>query len=149
MQPRLLPAHDARPEGGQMEVHARGSGQCSALGRLVVPVMHSRATPGDEGGKGGADRRAPAMTKLSGAPLPPTPPPPAFMPPVEACLYFGASKTRLYDHFAKLDPGILVQVGGRTLVDVERLKALISGMPRGPRKQLAPDRNRKGRKRRT
>jgi hypothetical protein len=49
-------------------------------------------------------------------------------------LYFGVSKTRLYDHFAKLDPGILVQVGGRTLVDVERLKALIDAMPRGPRK---------------
>jgi hypothetical protein len=67
----------------------------------------------------------------------PLPLPPAFMPPAEACLYFGVSKTRLYDHFAKLDPGILVQVGGRTLVDVERLKALIAGMPRGPRNPSA------------
>jgi hypothetical protein len=75
--------------------------------------------------------------------------PKLFATVAEACLCFGTSKTRLYDHLAKIDPGILVQMGGRTLVDVERLKAIIAGLPRGPRKPPAPDRNRKGRKRRT
>jgi hypothetical protein len=65
----------------------------------------------------------------------------------ETRLCFGVSKTRLYDHLAKIDPGILVQMGGRTLVDVERLKALIAGMPRGARKMSAP--GRKGPPRRT
>jgi hypothetical protein len=74
--------------------------------------------------------------------------PKLFATVAEACLYFGTSKTRLYDHFAKLDLDILVQVGGRTLVDVERLKALIAGMPRGPRKPSLTGRNRKGRPRR-
>jgi hypothetical protein len=74
--------------------------------------------------------------------------PKLFATVTEACLYFGVRKTRLYDHLAKLDGDILVQVGGRTLVDVERLKALIAGMPRGPRKPPAPGRNRKGRTRR-
>ena len=59
--------------------------------------------------------------------------PPAFMPLAEACWHFGISKTRMYE-LAKLDAGILVQLGGRTLVDVERLKALIASMPRGARK---------------
>ena len=59
--------------------------------------------------------------------------PPAYMPPDKACQYFGVSRTRLYD-FARIDPAIIVQMGGRSLVDVERLKALIASMPRGPRK---------------
>jgi hypothetical protein len=59
--------------------------------------------------------------------------PPAFMPRADGCWHFGVSKTRLYE-LAKLDAGILVQVGGRTLVDVERLKALIAALPRGARK---------------
>jgi hypothetical protein len=74
--------------------------------------------------------------------------PPAFMPPAEACLHFGVSRTRLYDHFAKIDPGILLQAGGRTLVDVERLRALIAGLPRGPRRPNGFGGG-KGRKRRT
>jgi hypothetical protein len=74
---------------------------------------------------------------------------PMFATVAEARLYFGVPKMRLYDHFAKLDSGILVQVGGRTLVDVARLKALIDALPRGPRKPSAPRRNRKGPSRRS
>jgi hypothetical protein len=73
--------------------------------------------------------------------------PTLFAPIADACLIFGVSRTRLYDHFVKIDPSTLVQLGGRTLVDVERLKALIEALPRGPRKASAPV-NRKGRKRR-
>jgi hypothetical protein len=59
---------------------------------------------------------------------------PAFAPPAEACLILGISRTRLYDHLVPLDPGILVQVGGRTVVDIPRALALMASMPRGPRK---------------
>ena len=45
---------------------------------------------------------------------------------------------------ARLDPNILVEVGGRTLVDIPRAVALIDSMPRGPRK---PNGGGKGRKR--
>ena len=69
--------------------------------------------------------------------------PKLFATVAETRLCFAVNKTRLY-HLSNLDPGILVQVGGRTLVDVARLKALIAGMPRGPRKPSAPGRNRKG-----
>jgi hypothetical protein len=62
-----------------------------------------------------------------------------------ACLLLGVSRTRLYDHLAKLDPGILVQVGGRTVVELRRVIALMASMPRGPRKPPEPGRNRKGR----
>jgi hypothetical protein len=83
---------------------------------------------------------------LSGGGQPPALPK-LFATVAEARLCFGVSKTRLYDHLVPLDPDILVQVGGRTLVDVARLKALIDSMPRGPRKPSAPGRNRKGPKR--
>jgi hypothetical protein len=77
---------------------------------------------------------------LSGAPWLP-----AFAPVADACLILGVSRTRLYT-LARLDPNILVQVGGRTLVDIPRAVALIDSMPRGPRK---PNGGGKGRKRRT
>jgi hypothetical protein len=63
----------------------------------------------------------------------PPPLPPAFMPRADGCWHFGVSKTRLYE-LAKIDGDILVRIGGRTLVDAARLKALIDALPRGPRK---------------
>jgi hypothetical protein len=60
--------------------------------------------------------------------------PPAFLPITMACAYLGISRTRLYGHLVPLDPTIIVQVGGRTLVDIPRAMALIDAMPRGPRK---------------
>jgi hypothetical protein len=51
-----------------------------------------------------------------------------------ACLLTGVSRTRFYDHLVKIDPAIIVQVGGRTLVDIPRAVALIASMKRGPRK---------------
>lgn len=59
---------------------------------------------------------------------------PAFMWVSDACRYFGISRSRLCGHLVKLDDGILVQVGARTIVDMARLAALISAMPRGPRR---------------
>lgn len=59
--------------------------------------------------------------------------PKQFATVAETPALFGVSRTRLY-HLSHIDAGILVQLGGRTLVDVERLKALIEAMPRGPRK---------------
>jgi hypothetical protein len=59
---------------------------------------------------------------------------PAFLPVDQACRYLGVSRTRLYEHLVKLDPGIVVQLGGRTVVDIARATALIGSMPRGPRK---------------
>ena len=59
--------------------------------------------------------------------------PKLFATVAETRLCFSVNKTRLYE-LSKLNSGILVQMGGRTLVDVERLKALIEAMPRGPRK---------------
>ena len=59
---------------------------------------------------------------------------PAFAPVAEACPILGISRTRLYDHLVPLDGDILVQLGGRTLVDIPRAVALIEAMPRGPRK---------------
>ena len=74
---------------------------------------------------------------------------PAFLPVNEACAYLGINRTALYERLAPLDPGILVQFGGRTLVDIARAKALIDAMPRGPRKPLALPKkgNGKGRRR--
>jgi hypothetical protein len=66
---------------------------------------------------------------------------PAFMPVPPACLHLGISRTRLYEHLVPLDPDILVQVGGRTLVDMARAFSLIDSMPRGPRKPSAPGRS--------
>jgi hypothetical protein len=61
------------------------------------------------------------------------------------CWHLGISRTRLYEHLAKIDQDVLVQVGGRTLVDIPRAVALIASMKRGPRKPPEPGRNRKGR----
>ena len=83
---------------------------------------------------------------LSGGRQPPQPPLPAYMTVAEACWHFRVSKTRLYCHLAKLDPDILRQVGGRSLVNVARTDALMESMPRGPRPPSG--RNRKGRTRR-
>jgi hypothetical protein len=66
---------------------------------------------------------------LSGGSLPP-----AFLPVDEACAYLGISRTALYERLVPLDPGIVIQFGGRTLVDIARATALIASMPRGPRK---------------
>ena len=63
---------------------------------------------------------------------------PAFAPVAEACLILGIRRTRLYEHLAKLDPAILVQVGGRTVIDIPRALALMASMPRGPRKPPEP-----------
>jgi hypothetical protein len=71
--------------------------------------------------------------------------PPAFLPPKEACAHLGISRSRLYRDLTPLHPGVLVRLGGRTLVDVARLTALISNMPRGPRRPLTIVR--KGRRR--
>ena len=60
--------------------------------------------------------------------------PQQFATVIMACSLAGISGTRLYDHLAKLDAGILVQVGGRTVVDLRRMLALMNAMPRGPRK---------------
>jgi hypothetical protein len=79
---------------------------------------------------------------LSGASLPP-----AFLPVDAACRYLGVSRTRLYEHLAKLDPDIIVQLGGRTVVDVQRATALIASMPRGPRKPPKLPRAVKGKRR--
>lgn len=73
--------------------------------------------------------------------------PKLFTTMTETSAHFSVSKTRIYD-FAKTDPAIIVRIGGRTLVDVERLKALIASMPRGPRKPSTPV-NRKGLPRKT
>jgi hypothetical protein len=73
--------------------------------------------------------------------------PPAFLPVNEARAYLGINRTALYERLAPLDPGILVQFGGRTLVDIARAKALIDAMPRGPRKPLALPRPGKGKRR--
>jgi hypothetical protein len=67
---------------------------------------------------------------------------PAFAPVPEACRILGISRTRLYD-LARRDPAIIVQVGGRSVIDIPRAVALIDAMPRGPRKpnghnRLAP-----------
>jgi hypothetical protein len=59
---------------------------------------------------------------------------PAFAPVADACRYLGISRTRLYEHLAKLDSNIIVQLGGRTLVDIPRAVTLIASMKRGPRK---------------
>jgi hypothetical protein len=59
---------------------------------------------------------------------------PAFAPIAEACRILGVSRTRLYEHLAKLDADILVQVGGRSVIDIPRAMALIASMKRGPRK---------------
>jgi hypothetical protein len=59
---------------------------------------------------------------------------PAFLPVDPACRHLGVSRTRLYEHLVKLDPDIIVQLGGRTVVDIGRATALIAAMPRGPRK---------------
>jgi hypothetical protein len=61
--------------------------------------------------------------------------PPAFLPVDAARSYLGVSRTKLY-RLAQLDPSILVQCEGRTLVDIARATALIASMPRGPRKPL-------------
>jgi hypothetical protein len=72
--------------------------------------------------------------------------PPAFLAVADASRHLGVSRTRLYEHLVKLDPGIIVQLGGRTVVDVQRATALIANMPRGPRK--AQSRRVKGKGRR-
>jgi hypothetical protein len=59
---------------------------------------------------------------------------PAFLPVDAACRHLGVSRSRLYSHLAKLDPSIVVQCGGRSLVDLERAVAVIAAMPRGPRR---------------
>jgi hypothetical protein len=59
---------------------------------------------------------------------------PAFLTVDPACRHLGVSRTRLYEHLAKLDPKIIVQLGGRTVVDVQRAVALIQSLPKGPRK---------------
>ena len=64
----------------------------------------------------------------------PLPLPLLFATITETSVIFSISKTRVYE-LEKIDPAILVQIGGRTLVDVERLRALINSMPRGPRKK--------------
>jgi hypothetical protein len=56
------------------------------------------------------------------------------MPVIAACRVLGVSRSRFYAHLARLDPEILIQIGGRTLVDIERAVALIAAMPRGPRR---------------
>jgi hypothetical protein len=75
-------------------------------------------------------------------------PPPAFLPVDEGCVYLGISRTALYERLMPLDPGIVIQFGGRTLVDVARATALIASMPRGPRKPLGLPRAVKGTRRR-
>jgi hypothetical protein len=71
--------------------------------------------------------------------------PPAYLPVSEACAYLGVSRSRLYGHLARVDPGIVVQLGGRTLVDLGRATALIASFPRGPRKPLPQNGKRKDR----
>jgi hypothetical protein len=61
---------------------------------------------------------------------------PAFMPVDPACRHLGVPRTRLYNHLAKIDPGIIVRIGGRSVVDIPRAEALIRAMPKGPRKPL-------------
>ncbi|HZZ25530.1 MAG TPA: hypothetical protein VFE60_24575 [Roseiarcus sp.] len=63
------------------------------------------------------------------------------MPVLPACRHLGISRTRLYEHLVPLDPGILVQVGGRTVVDIPRAVALIASMKRGPRRPSTPGRS--------
>jgi hypothetical protein len=79
-------------------------------------------------------------------PLQPTPP--AFLPVDPACAHLGVSRSRLYDHLARLDPSILIQCEGRTLVDIARATALIAAMPRGKRAPLMKPRPGKGKGRR-
>jgi hypothetical protein len=59
---------------------------------------------------------------------------PAFAPIAEACQHLGVSRTRLYSHLVPLDAAIVVQLGGRSVIDMARAVSLIASMKRGPRK---------------
>jgi SpoVK/Ycf46/Vps4 family AAA+-type ATPase len=58
-----------------------------------------------------------------------------------ACAHLGLSRSGLC-RLAKLDPDVLVQNGGRTLIDVAKATALIAAMPRGPRRPPASTKGR-------
>jgi hypothetical protein len=68
-------------------------------------------------------------------------------PPGGRCPYLGIGRNRIYA-LAQFDPNIIIQLGGRSVVDAHRILALIDAMPRGPRRPNGGG-NRKGRKRRT
>jgi hypothetical protein len=65
----------------------------------------------------------------------------------EASVILGLPRTAIYK-LAHDHPEILIQVNGRSLIDLELALAILRQMPRGPRKPPAPVRNRKGRTRR-
>jgi hypothetical protein len=70
-------------------------------------------------------------------PLPPLPDgfvlPFVFGPIKKACAFLGIDDNRLYEQLEPLDPDILIQIGGRTLIDIPRTMMLIAAMPRGKR----------------
>jgi hypothetical protein len=75
---------------------------------------------------------------------------PVFFPPIrQGCRAAGISETWFYGVAAKIDPGVIIQLGGRSHMDFLRTLTLIAThFPRGPRKPLQLSRagNGKGRR---
>lgn len=64
---------------------------------------------------------------------PPTLPAFTEIPRRGRCPYLGIGRNRIYD-LAQLDRNIIIQLGGRSVIDIPRAVALIASMKRGPRK---------------
>jgi hypothetical protein len=46
----------------------------------------------------------------------------------------GMPRTAIYDKLIRHHPELLIQFGGRSLIDLEAAAAIVREMPRGPRK---------------
>jgi hypothetical protein len=65
---------------------------------------------------------------LSDPPCPPSP-----LSPAGAVAPIPLGRGRTYDLAKHHDPDIIIRMGGRSVVDVARIIALVKSMPRGPR----------------
>ncbi len=91
-------------------------------------------------------RRPDELAKAEGADKPsPLLPAVAPIPRRGRCPYTGIGRNRTYDLAKHHDPDIIIRMGGRSVVDVTRIIALVKSMPRGPRQPNGG----KGRKRRS
>jgi hypothetical protein len=75
---------------------------------------------------------------------------PFFFPPIkQGCRAAGISETWFYGVAAKIDPDVVIQLGGRSHMDFLRTLTLIATrFPRGPRKPLQLSRAGNGKRRR-
>lgn len=100
--------------------------------RVVKPAKKAAA-------QGARMNRPPPPPALAAIKVPPSLP--AFTeipPPGGRCPHLGLARGRLYA-LSDIDPDVVIQLGGRSVIDAHRAYALVMQMPKGKRKPGSSD----------